>query len=134
MTDRFTSAVKDADGQVISHGDFCGWNTSELRNGKLAIWDWEWAHLGAPLEDWFHWETQRLVAFSALSVDELVRQAFVPAPTAQRLCEQLGLDWASAAPPALLASLRHGITRLGSSSGREVDVRAQMIELVGGLS
>ena len=54
---------------MIAHGDFCGWNTSVLRNGKLAIWDWEWAHLGEPLEDWFHWETQRLVAFGALSIE-----------------------------------------------------------------
>ena len=120
---------------MIAHGDFCGWNTSVLRDGKLAIWDWEWAHLGEPLEDWFHWETQRLVAFRALSIEELVRQALVPSPELRRLCERLGLDAASEAPTALRASLRHGITRLSAGSrGRELDVRAQALELLEGLS
>jgi N-acetylglucosaminyldiphosphoundecaprenol N-acetyl-beta-D-mannosaminyltransferase len=123
-----------ADGRVVAHGDFCGWNTSVLHNGKLAIWDWEWAHLGEPLEDWFHWETQRLVAFGALSPDEIVRQAFTPGPAARQLCERLGLEWAAAAPTALMASLRHGITRLNGSTGRELEVRTRMLELVEGLS
>ena len=84
LTDRLKAALADADGRVIAHGDFCGWNTSVLRDGRLAIWDWEWAHLGEPLEDWFHWETQRLVAFGALSIEELVRQALVPSPELRR--------------------------------------------------
>ncbi len=113
---------------MIAHGDFCGWNTSVLRNGKLAIWDWEWAHLGEPLEDWFHWETQRLVAFGALSIERLVRQTLVPSPTLHDLCERLGLEAASAVPTALRASLRHSITRLSSSGGRELEVRTRMLE------
>ena len=92
-----------------------------LRNGKLAIWDWEWAHVGEPLEDWFHWETQRLVAFGALSIERLVRQTLVPSPTLHDLCDRLGLESASAVPTALRASLRHSITRLSSSGGRELE-------------
>ena len=133
-SDRLKAALgRPADGGVIAHGDFCGWNTSVLRNGKLAIWDWEWAHVGEPLEDWFHWETQRLVAFGALSIERLVRQTLVPSPTLHDLCERLGLEAASAVPTALRASLRHSITRMSSSGGRELEVRTRMLKLLGGL-
>jgi hypothetical protein len=135
LNDTLKASLRDGGAGVIAHGDFCGWNTSVLRDGRLAIWDWEWAHLGQPLEDWFHWETQRLVAFGALSVGELVRRALEPTPELRRLCEQLGLDAASEAPLALRASLRHGITRLSDGSlGREFDVRTEALALLEGRS
>ena len=56
----------------------------------------------------------------------------MPSPTLHDLCERLGLEAASAVPTALRASLRHGITRLSSSGGRELEVRTRMLEAARG--
>jgi hypothetical protein len=118
-------------GATPVHGDFCGWNTSAGR-GRLAAWDWEWAHLGQPLEDWFHWETQRVVAFNAISVEDLVRQALEPPSRLLRLCNKLGID-TTAAPAGLRDSLRHGMSRLGRADGEHaMELRAQALALLEG--
>jgi hypothetical protein len=130
LTEGLAGAVGDGQGATIAHGDFCGWNSSRLPDGRLAIWDWEWAHLGEPLEDWFHWEMQRLVAFDSISLDDLVRNAFAPSTQLRRLCSALGVD-PGAAPSALYASLRQGTDRLGTHPGkRGFDLRVQALELL----
>ena len=67
--------------------------------------------MGEPLEDWFHWQTQRLIHFGRGSVDELVRSALEPTARLRDLCARLGLDPA-AVPHGLAASLQHGLATL----------------------
>ncbi|PKN85213.1 MAG: hypothetical protein CVU46_11810 [Chloroflexi bacterium HGW-Chloroflexi-8] len=47
------------DGEVLVHGDFSLFNVllDQNSNGLLALVDWEWAHLGDPVEDlaWMEW-------------------------------------------------------------------------------
>ena len=114
LRDRLAPAC-GGEGSVPVHGDFCGWNTSALRKGQPAVWDWEWAHMGEPLEDWFHWQTQRLIQFGHGSVEELVRGALAPDDRLRSFCERLGVE-SEAAPIGLAASLRHGLSTLGSDA------------------
>ena len=125
LRDRLAPAFR-GDGAVPVHGDFCGWNSSALRGGRLALWDWEWAHVGEPLEDWFHWQTQRLIHFGHGSVEELVQSALEPSKRLCDICSRLGLD-SAAAPRGLTASLRHGLATLSqeeNGAGRTVRERA----------
>jgi len=120
------------DGAVPVHGDFCGWNSSALHGGRLALWDWEWAHMGEPLEDWFHWQTQRLIHFGHGSAEGLVRAALAPDIHLRLFCETLGVEPA-AAPVGLAASLRHGLSALGSDAqGPERKLRERMLALLEG--
>ena len=76
LRERLAPVLGD-EGAVPVHGDFCGWNSAAHR-GRLRIWDWEWAHLGEPLEDWFHWQTQRQIHFGRGTLAELVGDALAP--------------------------------------------------------
>jgi len=119
-------------GTVPAHGDFCGWN-SAAHQGRLQLWDWEWAHLGEPLEDWFHWQTQRLVQFGIGSPESLASSAFTPNARLRRLCARLSVE-PDVAPAGLAASLRRGLNRLGAlASGPAVDIHEQTLGLVEGL-
>lgn len=100
------------EGPVAVHGDFCGWNAARTR-GALAAWDWEWAHRGAPLEDWFHWQMQRLVHFGHGSPEQIARMALDPDKRTLRAWTQLGAD-----PTCASASLEQYLeTR--TASGRD---------------
>jgi hypothetical protein len=125
--------VLGGEGAVPAHGDFCAWNTAR-HGSRLATWDWEWAHAGAPLEDLFHWHTQRLVHFRRGSEDELLRMALSPS-AAQR--EQYAATGASAddAPAGLAAALRHGLASLSvDAAGRERAVRETLLAWLEGRS
>jgi hypothetical protein len=119
----------EGNGGTPVHGDFSGWNTSSVRGGGLAVWDWEWTHLGEPLEDWFHWQIQRLLHFRAGSMEALVSLALTPDAQLVSLCSRLDLDPADAAA-SLIAALRHGLTRTTADSSG-VRVREQMLRLAG---
>jgi hypothetical protein len=70
--------IGSSDGLVPVHGDFTPWNTAPSRDGGYAVWDWEDARLGLPLEDVFHWRLQVLALFGVGSVEELVAGARRP--------------------------------------------------------
>jgi hypothetical protein len=119
----------ERNGVTPVHGDFSGWNTSSVRGGGLAVWDWEWAHLGEPLEDWFHWQIQRLVHFRAGTMEALVSMALTPDAQIASLCSQVDLDPAHA-PESLVAALQQGLTRTTADTSG-VRVREQMLRLAG---
>jgi hypothetical protein len=119
------------DGRVLVHGDFSAWNSA--RHGEqLALWDWEWARYGLPLEDYFHWQTQRLVHFGRLSVSELVTSALAPTPDLIRLCDEANFD-PTRAPDALAASLRAGIATANVPSGVR-EARAEVLARLEGVA
>ncbi len=123
------TSVLVGEGTAPVHGDFCGWNSS-AQDGRLAVWDWEWAHLGEPLEDWFHWQTQRLVHFGHGTPGKLVEQALAPSPKLRSLFDRLAVD-PYVAPASLAASLRGGLVRVGASGhGREVTLREQTLSIL----
>jgi hypothetical protein len=93
------------------HGDFCGWNSTRTGARTLALWDWEWARAGLPLEDYFHWSTQRLIHFQRGSGEELIDEALTPGRALRELCARLDIS-ADEAAPSLAASLRVRIDRL----------------------
>lgn len=130
VSDSAASALGGTSG-VLVHGDFCGWNSAVIERDRLALWDWEWAHMGEPLEDWFHWQTQRLVHFGRGTAEALVRAALSPDRRLRRLCVRLGVD-PEEAPIGLTASLRHGLSRLSpGTSGRARELREQALSLLG---
>ncbi len=88
--------------------------------------------MGEPLEDWFHWQTQRLIQFGHGSVEELVRGALAPDARLRSLCERLGVE-PEAAPIGLASSLRHGLSTLGShAQGPERTLRERALTLLEG--
>jgi hypothetical protein len=113
-------AVGAEDGWLV-HGDFSGWNSARIGSRTLALWDWEWAHAGLPLEDYFHWQTQRLVHFGKGSGDALVRAALSPDKRLRTLCARIDVEPQEAAP-SLAASLATRIDRL-SAGGNEAELR-----------
>jgi hypothetical protein len=110
------------------HGDFSGWNSARHGRERLALWDWEWARYGLPLEDYFHWTTQRLVHFGRGSVEQLVASALDPPADLRALCLELGIG-PEQAPVALAASLRAGI-ETANARGIQDDPRADALELL----
>jgi hypothetical protein len=109
------------------HGDFCGWNSTRIGRRKLALWDWEWAHAGRPLEDYFHWQTQRLIHFDRGSDDALVHEALAPGKRLLALCAELDIAPDEAAP-SLAASLALRIKRLSEGGNdRELDRNRQLL-------
>lgn len=127
---RRLAPVLGGEGAVPVHGDFCGWNSAAHR-GRLRIWDWEWAHLGEPLEDWFHWQTQRHVHFGRGTLVELVEDALSPSECLRSLCSRLGVS-PEAAPASLAASLRQGLARLEPSQGQGATLRRQALSILDG--
>jgi peptidoglycan/xylan/chitin deacetylase (PgdA/CDA1 family) len=104
-------------GHVLVHGDFAPWNCAPLGPSSLALWDWEEARMGMPLEDLFYWRVQRLLRFGRGRAVDLVESAMAPDPEILTLCAETGTDPA-VAPDALAACLRR---RFGVSIA-EVDV------------
>jgi hypothetical protein len=99
------AAVIGADPKLVPvHGDFAPWNSSPWSASALALWDWEEARLGLPLEDLFHWRMQRLLRFGHGSAEDIVAGATVPDLEVHAICARLGID-TSAAPAALGACL-----------------------------
>ena len=82
--------------------------------------------MGEPLEDWFHWQTQRLIHFGHGSVEKLVRGALEPNARLRHLCAELEVD-AGAAANGLATSLRLGLATLSpgeNGAGRVLRERA----------
>lgn len=78
LGDRLAPLLGGGNASRPQHGDFCAWNSAHTRSGKLALWDWEWAHAGHPLEDWCHWHTQHFLAFGRGGADELLAAVLRP--------------------------------------------------------
>jgi thymidylate kinase len=116
---------------VPVHGDFAPWNSATPPAGPLVLWDWEEARLGLPLEDLFHWRTQRLVHFGHGSVRELVAGALEPDRQVGELCATLGVA-PEAARVALAAYLRRGLadTRLVGKREPALAVRRAALALL----
>jgi hypothetical protein len=109
-------------GGVPVHGDFAPWNSGPTRAGPLAVWDWEDARLGAPLEDLFHWRVQRLVLFRQGNVATLVGAALEPDRQVRSLCEELGISH-EAAPLALQSYLEGSLRTARRQDARAAHVR-----------
>ena len=109
-------------GLVPVHGDFAPWNTAAARDG-YAVWDWEEARLGLPLEDYFHWHVQMLVLFGVGSVETIVHCATSPQRDLAELGHQLGLD-AEAPVRALRAYLERRLAAPGPSEVERILVGA----------
>jgi len=124
---RLGSHVGDLDGgssgQVLVHGDFAPWNCAPLGPASLALWDWEEARMGMPLEDLFYWRVQRLLRFGRGRAVDLVESALDPDGEILTLCAKTGTDPA-VAPDALAACLQR---RFGVSLA-EVDVVQEKID------
>ena len=118
------AGLDGGDRSFASHGDFTPWNSGRTKNGALAIWDWEHAHRGHPLEDYFHWHTQRLVLFSVGTVADLVGRALRPDRELRALCSNLPVDVAEA-PLWLRTYLGHSAVSLRpESAGARIRIRA----------
>jgi hypothetical protein len=90
---------QDGDKSPI-HGDFAPWNSCVVGDGRLAVWDWEEARLGRPLEDVFHWRIQRYLRGADTSLAEIVGDALGPGPMTATAADRLGVD-SESAPDAL---------------------------------
>jgi hypothetical protein len=82
------------------HGDFAPWNSGVVKDGRLAVWDWEEARLGRPLEDVFHWRIQRHLRGADVSLAEIVGDALGPGPMTATAADRLGVA-SESAPEAL---------------------------------
>lgn len=87
-------------GKSPIHGDFAPWNSCVVGDGRLAVWDWEEARLGRPLEDVFHWRIQRHLRGADTSLAEIVGDALGPGPMTATAADRLGVD-SESAPHAL---------------------------------
>jgi aminoglycoside phosphotransferase (APT) family kinase protein len=87
-------------GKSPIHGDFAPWNSCVVGDGRLAVWDWEEARLGRPLEDIFHWRIQRYLRGAETSLAEIVGDALGPGPMTATAADRLGVD-SESAPDAL---------------------------------
>jgi hypothetical protein len=103
-------------GAVPVHGDFAPWNAARTGAGWLALWDWEEAHLGLPLEDLFSWRARVLIHLGRGSVDALVRGAYEPD---RQVC---ALAAASGSPPdAAPHALEAALERILAGAGPDED-------------
>ena len=97
--------TEPGNGFVPVHGDFAPWNSSVDGSGHVYLWDWEETRPGLPLEDYFHWELQRLLRFGSGDARTLVTQALTGSGRVRYACRRLGVDPASA-PHAFSTYLR----------------------------
>lgn len=114
------------------HGDYCGWNTAQTADGRLAVWDWEWLHRGCPLEDWFYWHVQRLLHFGRGSLEDIVATALKPSEALRVFSARVATS-PEAAPDALAAVLRVGLTRLNPRGETDRSIRLQGLHLLGAI-
>ena len=129
LGDALEPVLGRGEGTVPIHGDFAPWNCAVLK-GELAVWDWEGAGLGLPLEDLFHWRAQRLALFRVGSPETLVRGAFEPDWRVRGLCARLGIE-PSCAPAALESALERGLRGAARRTGTALsDVRIEALELL----
>jgi hypothetical protein len=110
-------------GGLPVHGDFAPWNSSRTSE-ELTLWDWEDAHLGSPLEDYFHWHIQRAALLSGGQVGDVVKRAQHPDAVLLALCD--GLSVPPERAPVLLGSyLERSLLSLpASSSGARTRLKA----------
>jgi thymidylate kinase len=114
LKSRLAAVLGSSGGAFPVHGDFCGWNSARVAGGRLALWDWEGARLGLPLEDLFHWRLQRLLHFGKGDPETLARSALDPDDEVEDLCTRLQADPA-VAPDALAACLERGQVAHGTT-------------------
>src|SRR5690606_2870147 len=67
-----------------SHGDFAPWNILELADGRLYIFDWEYAAERPALHDQLHFAFTTGRLLGGLSQNEIVRRLVEVARAAQR--------------------------------------------------
>ena len=123
LSDRLAPIIGLTPGLLPTHGDFTGWNSAVLRDGRLCLWDWEDVRTGIPLEDFFYWRLQRLLRFGKGTHPDLARGAHEPDMNVLSLCNALGLDSAQAPTEALEACLG----RLEVQVSSDVDLPAERI-------
>ena len=120
-------------GLVPVHGDFAPWNSSAVvDDGHVFIWDWEETRLGLPLEDYFHWELQRLLRFGSGNARVLVMDALSGSGRVPYICRRLGVD-----PATAQQSFRRYLEwSLSDTSlvARDVDVRREALVLLGAVT
>ena len=131
LGDALAPVLGAEDGLVPVHGDFAPWNCAALSGERLAVWDWEESRLGLPLEDLFHWRTQRVVLLGAGTAAELVAGALHPDSDLRALCSELGVD-PGTAPLALRAYLERGVAdpRLELAQEEALLVRREALALL----
>ncbi len=110
LSGQLAATLPRGSSRFAAHGDFCGWNSAALSDGRLALWDWESARFGLPLEDLFHWRLQRLIHFGAGTVAEIVTSAKNPDAQLLEVCSHIGVD-PNVAPAALAAVIQRGLLR-----------------------
>jgi peptidoglycan/xylan/chitin deacetylase (PgdA/CDA1 family) len=109
LADPLERVLGRSPGLIPAHGDFAPWNSAPDDNHRLVLWDWEWTHLGLPLEDLFYWRLQRLLRFGHGSAKSLVEGALGPDEKVAALATRLGVRPEAAAPRALRACLERSI-------------------------
>jgi thymidylate kinase len=122
LTEPLAPVLGARPGAIPVHGDFAPWNSGSTRAGVLALWDWEDARLGAPLEDLFHWRVQRLSLFREGDVAALVAAALKPDRDVRWLCSELGIP-PERAPLALRRYLEGSLSAAPGLDARAANVR-----------
>jgi thymidylate kinase len=114
---------------VPLHGDFAPWNSGVTADGRLALWDWESARSGLPLEDVFHWYAQRLFYVRRGPAEELVEFALAPSAEVRALRDRLGLDDGASAA-ALGAYLEWSLGEPSLATDEASDERRRALRLL----
>lgn len=130
LPEALAGVLGTGDGLVPVHGDFAAWNSGRTGD-RLIVWDWEEARLGLPLEDYFHWRTQRIAHFGRGTAADLIAAAAGPTPDVRELCRRLALD--DGAPRAALrAYLERGLAERPLLGTREpsLPVRREALRLL----
>lgn len=86
--------VVRGEGSVIVHGDFAPWNCAHRIGSKqgLALWDWEDARFGEPLDDFFHWQLVQSALLGKPTLAEVAANAVNPDPDTTLMLGRLGID------------------------------------------
>lgn len=128
LQEELEPVLGSARGWGPAHGDFAPWNTGCTGRSLVAIWDWEQARVAPPLEDYFHWHTQRLALLGASTIEGLVNRALRPDNELRELCSRLGVSPDEA--PSLLRSYLNRSAASTGTSGTGTEARMQALKLL----
>jgi hypothetical protein len=123
--------VDQRENDVPVHGDFAPWNSSVEASGRVTLWDWEETRMGMPLEDYFHWEFQRLLRFGSGDARSLVMEALSGTGRVRYACRRLGVDPALA-PVCFRAYLESSLED-ATLVGPDVHLRREALGLLASL-
>jgi hypothetical protein len=128
LSTSLSGVLGEQEGSIPVHGDFAPWNCEPTSAQRLVLWDWERTRLGLPLEDVFHWRTQRLVHFREGNTRQLVTSALESDPELDELCALLGVP-SEIAAVSFRAYLERNLAEAasGGESNRAIEVWTDLL-------